>query len=613
MKDFDEIQSDIDNEFDSFLKEALIVEGFPRKYFYWTSSFFKTEAGLSFNHFYLNDELKQELNESGANYFGSSLIYFEITKSSCRNNVSINNTAKLFNERSKIGQTNRYEYLREFVFWYLIDELLERKKKERTKLIQTKLNSKKIDFERIEHDIKLLTEIEPILRKNFLINYVDYLLSQNYQWKLEGYISFQSFNQYAEIISSLNNLSEDNNKLRSKINALYVNENYRNKIHFIYSKQGGAGKEELRELLDIMGSPKSGNLYRGQAVSTWKLDSSLTRDKRYIDNEDKMYYEILSLKPESFQNDQTVYERLITMQHYGMPTRLMDLTRNPLIAIYFACDNLEKNDKEKDGCVYTFCPNEAYPLLNFEDERLKSLKALYDVDYKNRDDTFLNGIYYIMGLAKNQRISNQSGDFVFVGKDKDNGQKLYNLPELTIVIDSDAKTVLLQQLETLNIHGGSVYPDLSHMSNYIKDRYKKNNLSSDIVTDKKEEFVNSRSDDSSIISFELKNESEKNSGVYISRSIEKKKLVNLVNTFDEYTFWTEKRTLELDSFAKTYNMKQKELKEFINKYYFTEKEPRRDEVEKVMIHRPSLEDRRTELLVMLEFIIELADKLKALE
>lgn len=93
---------------------------------------------------------------------------------------------------------------------------------------------------------------------------------------------------------------------------------------------------------------------------------------------------------------------------------------------------------------------------------------------------------------------------------------------------------------------------------------------------------------------------------------EKKEIVQLINDFDENTFWTKKRNAELVTFASNHNLKQPELKEFINKYYFTEKEPRRDEVEKVMIYRPPLEDRRVELLVMVEFIIELADKLKTL-
>src|SRR5690606_28015255 len=86
-------------------------------------------------------------------------------------------------------------------------------------------------------------------------------------------------------------------------------------------------------------------------------------------------------------------------------------------------------------------------------------------------DELLDGIWFIKGVAKNQRISNQSGDFIFVGKGQDSSAKLHDLPALTIIIDAPTKKVLLEQLESLNIHGGAVYPDLTHMSNYIRNKF----------------------------------------------------------------------------------------------------------------------------------------------
>lgn len=44
---------------------------------------------------------------------------------------------------------------------------------------------------------------------------------------------------------------------------------------------------------------------------------------------------------------------------------------------------------------------------------------------------------------------------------------------MTIVIDAATKKILLEQLESLNIHGGSVYPDLASMSKYIRHKYQK--------------------------------------------------------------------------------------------------------------------------------------------
>lgn len=48
------------------------------------------------------------------------------------------------------------------------------------------------------------------------------------------------------------------------------------------------------------------------------------------------------------------FDSLVKMQHFGMPTRLLDTTTNPLVALYFACESDKQLDK--DGAVYMF-PN----------------------------------------------------------------------------------------------------------------------------------------------------------------------------------------------------------------------------------------------------------------
>jgi hypothetical protein len=46
---------------------------------------------------------------------------------------------------------------------------------------------------------------------------------------------------------------------------------------------------------------------------------------------------------------------LCDMQHYGIPTRLLDWTFTPLVALFFACSSL-KNDLSDDGRVFIFDP-----------------------------------------------------------------------------------------------------------------------------------------------------------------------------------------------------------------------------------------------------------------
>jgi len=90
--------------------------------------------------------------------------------------------------------------------------------------------------------------------------------------------------------------------------------------------------------------------FRGNADKSWRDVPSVYRNPDLIKNEHNIYHEMISKIPQEFKDCQTAFDHLVKMQHYGLPTRLLDITSDPLVALYFAC-NSEKN---KDGKVTTF-------------------------------------------------------------------------------------------------------------------------------------------------------------------------------------------------------------------------------------------------------------------
>ena len=65
-----------------------------------------------------------------------------------------------------------------------------------------------------------------------------------------------------------------------------------------------------------------------------------------IKHEHILFKELLLRCPQDFEYCKTTFELLVKMQHYSLPTRLLDITINPLVALYFACQSKPKDDGE---------------------------------------------------------------------------------------------------------------------------------------------------------------------------------------------------------------------------------------------------------------------------
>lgn len=248
--------------------------------------------------------------------------------------------------------------------------------------------------------------------------------------------------------------------------------------------------------------------YRGHSnKKKYKLEPSLFRkdgDGNYLykDNEHILYRELLVSNSADFQSDVYTLDSLVRMQHYSLPTRLLDITSNPLIALYFAC----KSSPDEDGEVVVFsmkrkdvkyfdsdvasCIANLARLPQSEKDRIKfeengfneqpPIKRL--VHFIREEKPFfeaaiipddLRKIICVKGKQSNDRITSQSGAFLLYGLDAvfdESGTPEIKVSRITVA----NKKSILKELDMLNINESTVFPYIENSAKYVADKFKFN-------------------------------------------------------------------------------------------------------------------------------------------
>lgn len=246
-------------------------------------------------------------------------------------------------------------------------------------------------------------------------------------------------------------------------------------------------------------------LFRGEAkdYGSTKLTPQLFRKREWIDNENIMLNRYISKFPEVFPTGTSAFDVIIYADHYSLPTRVLDVSYSPLVALYMACSN---HDQE-DGVVYLFKVKKSeIKFWNSDTVALLSniakMESTFNSDYISKSDIGRllhyvrderNDFYqmysdkdiqnYKTELAKiicveskqiNKRIINQQGLFFLFGIDgtKRDFERLKFGSDVVIYqirIDKSTKNKIIKQLAQYGVDKMTMFPDMQNVCEALRE------------------------------------------------------------------------------------------------------------------------------------------------
>lgn len=260
--------------------------------------------------------------------------------------------------------------------------------------------------------------------------------------------------------------------------------------------------------------------FRGHSNKDYKLVPSLFR--KNAKDQYEHHEELEAFILETFRKEAVAFEKnFLTMdlielmtyaQHFGVPTRLLDFTTNPLIALYFACQpsSANKENDDTDGTIYLVKTSN---LANSSRNKVKDKPNYSEMNTrKNKIDSVIRHIqcgendcypypfdyipYYI-----DARMKAQSSRFLIWGNDKsdltsmfgdkhkikyfkeptleEGVQLVYPYADLNaidkttfileFIVPASMKSELLKQLSQFDINEKTLFPGLDGLGKFIKN------------------------------------------------------------------------------------------------------------------------------------------------
>lgn len=245
-------------------------------------------------------------------------------------------------------------------------------------------------------------------------------------------------------------------------------------------------EQEYRPDLD---RNRSSYLYRGMPDVGYKMVTSLSRNCKQLQK---------ALEPAILQNfakyavredpavNRNIWQCMITGQHNGLPTRLLDWSQSPLVGLHFAVTEENLEAMEAHDCVvwridmqelYSLLPDRYRAVVNRTQSTIFNIRMLAGIteslDQYDRDMGD-QAMVIIEPPSTNDRIINQYSFFSIVPMNMTDIEGfLDRRTEHTVkyIIDRHLRWRVRDMLDQLNMSERIIYPGLDGLSKWIARHY----------------------------------------------------------------------------------------------------------------------------------------------